>query len=78
MSRKLIRKVGFIGHRRFLRKKHSYRARKKLNNLFIGGKDENNDPPVKFSAEELEELLENVRNVKPGKPPAAAAVAKKR
>jgi hypothetical protein len=78
ISKKLIHKVGFFGHRRFLPKNHpSQRNRKKLQ--FVGSiSDLDSTAPVKFSAAELKEHLEKVRNVKPGKPAAVTAGTKRK
>ena len=56
-------KIGCFGHYRFLPKGHHLRR----NNEFIG-LYESNDPPGKFSEEELMAELEKVKDVRPGNP----------
>jgi hypothetical protein len=56
-------KIGYFGHYRFLPKGHCLRK----NNEFIG-LYESNDPPGKFSEEELMAELEKVKDVRPGNP----------
>jgi hypothetical protein len=69
---RIINKICYMGHRRFLPLDHSFRKnRKKLQ--FIGDQACKKTKPQHFKSHELEAHLEAVRNVKPGKPPAATA-----
>jgi hypothetical protein len=63
LSYRLRSKIGYIGHYRFLPEGHRLRR----NNEFAG-LHESNDPPAKFSIEELLAELEKVKDVRPGKP----------
>ena len=61
-SRRIRNKICFIGHRRFLVKNHRWRRSKEFD-----GQTENRDKPAEFTKEELEEQLEKVKDVRPGK-----------
>jgi hypothetical protein len=61
----LTNKIGYIGHRRFLPKYHTYRRSK-----LFKEKAEPRDPPRKYTQEELAEKLETVKDYVPGKNPA--------
>ena len=60
----LKNKIGYIGHRRFLRTDHPYRRSKLFN-----GKVEERGPPRKFTVEEIKEKVERVKDFIPGKNP---------
>lgn len=62
LSYSLRSKIGYFGHFRFLPVGHRLRK----NNEFVG-LHESNDPPGKFSMEELMAELERVKHVRPGK-----------
>jgi hypothetical protein len=61
----LTKKIGYIGHRRFLPKDHPYRRSKLFN-----GKAEPGDPPRKYTREERAKKLKTVKDYVPGKNPA--------
>ena len=57
-------KVGYVGHRRFLRTDHPYRKSRLFN-----GKTEFRDPPRRFTTKELEEKVERVKDFEHRKNP---------
>jgi rubrerythrin len=61
-SKKIRNKICFIGHRRFLSRNHRWRKSKDFN-----GEAENRDKPEEFTKEELQQQLERVKDVRPGK-----------
>ena len=69
---RIINKICYIGHRRFLPRNHSFRVNRK-GLQFIGAKAEPRGAPEQFKKPELEAHLEAVRNIKLGEPPAATA-----
>lgn len=62
LSRALRRKIGYIGHRRYLPMEHPWRR-----SLAFDGLRETKEPPRKFTIEEVYEQLEKVKDVRPGK-----------
>jgi hypothetical protein len=62
LSRAIRNKLCYIGHRRYLVKTHAFRK-----SLAFDGKRENKDAPGKFTLEEVQEELEKVKDVRPGK-----------
>lgn len=64
LSHALRNKICYIGHRRFLPRKHPWRRSKAFN-----GKNETLDRPGEFSTDELLQQLEKVKDVRPGKHP---------
>ena len=61
-SLKIRNKICFIGHRRFLPPNHRWRRRKSFN-----GETETREKPAEFTKQELEQQLEKVKDVRPGK-----------
>jgi hypothetical protein len=61
-SKKIRNKICFIGHRRFLPQNHRWRRSKEFN-----GEAETRNKPAEFTKEELQQQLEKVRDVRPGK-----------
>nr|XP_045088019.1 uncharacterized protein LOC123495193 [Aegilops tauschii subsp. strangulata] len=61
-SKRIRSKICYIGHRRFLPRNHRWRRSKDFN-----GKNETRDKPAEFTKEELEQQLEKVKYVRPGK-----------
>ncbi|XP_073353738.1 uncharacterized protein [Aegilops tauschii subsp. strangulata] len=61
-SKRIRSKIYYIGHRRFLPRNHRWRRSKD----FIG-ENETRDKPAEFTKEELEQQLEKVKDVRPGK-----------
>lgn len=64
-SRRLKNKICYIGHHHFLPTNHPWRRKKAK----FDGNTENQERPEQFTNEELQQQLENVKDVKPGKPP---------
>jgi hypothetical protein len=64
LSRGIRSKICYIGHRRYLESTHAWRR-----SLAFDGKIENKDQPGKFTLKEVEEQLEKVKDVRPGKHP---------
>ena len=73
LSRALRGKIAYIGHRRFLPKDHEW-----WKILAFVGCRETRDAPGKFSSKEVQEELEKVKDVRPGKHPAPAPRKRKR
>lgn len=63
-SEALEKKIGYVGHRRFLPTNHRFRRSKDFN-----GSVEKREKPRKFTNAEVLEKLEKVKNFKPGKYP---------
>lgn len=61
-SKRIRSKICYIGHRRFLPRNHRWRRSKDFN-----GENETRDKPAEFTKEELEQQLEKVKDVRPGK-----------
>nr|XP_040254317.1 uncharacterized protein LOC120972841 [Aegilops tauschii subsp. strangulata] len=59
---KRMSKICYIGHHRFLPRNHRWRRSKVFN-----GENETRDKPAEFTKEELEQQLEKVKDVRPGK-----------
>jgi hypothetical protein len=62
LSRAIRNKICYIGHRRYLPMTHAWR-----NSLAFDGKRERKGEPGKFTMEEVEQELEKVKDVVPGK-----------
>ena len=62
MSRKLRKKIGYLGHRHFLPRNHPWRK-----SLDFDGETEDRDASEKFTLEEVLEELKKVKDVCPGK-----------
>ena len=62
MSRSLRKKLGYLGHRRYLPRDHTWRK-----NLDFDGETEDRDAPKKFTLQEVLEELEKVKDVCLGK-----------
>jgi hypothetical protein len=62
LSRKLRKKLGYLGHHCFLPRNHSWRK-----SLDFDGKTKDKDEPEKFTLEEVLEELEKVNDVDLGK-----------
>lgn len=65
LSRAIRNKLCYIGHRRYLPRTHAWRR-----SLAFDGQRENKVEPGKFTIEEVQEELEKVKDVRPGKHPA--------
>nr|XP_051205528.1 uncharacterized protein LOC127319590 [Lolium perenne] len=61
-SKKLRNKICFIGHRRWLPRRHPWRNSKEFD-----GASESREKPAEFTPEELRQQLDRVRDVIPGK-----------
>jgi hypothetical protein len=61
-SKRIRNKICFIGHRRFLPLNHRWRKSKVFN-----GEIETRDKPAEFTKAELQQQLEKVKDVRPGK-----------
>ena len=61
-SKRIRSKICFTGHRRFLSRSHPWRKNKDFN-----GETETRDKPAQFTQEELEQQLDKVKDVRPGK-----------
>ena len=61
-SRRIRGKICFIGHRRFLPENHRWRRSREFD-----GHTETRKQPAEFTKEELEQQLEKVKDVRPGK-----------
>jgi hypothetical protein len=61
-SKRIRNKICFIGHRRFLPPNHRWRRSKEFN-----GETEPREKPAEFTKEELQQQLEKVKDVRPGK-----------
>ncbi|XP_021804336.1 uncharacterized protein LOC110748694, partial [Prunus avium] len=72
-SDRLIHKICYMGHRRFLPRNHSWRK-----SLAYNGKTEHRPPPRLFSGDELLKQLDLVKHCKPGKHPANPDLVRKR
>ena len=64
LSRAIRNKICYIGHRRYLPVTHEW-----WNNLAFDGKREKRGEPGKFTQDEVEQELEKVKDVRPGKQP---------
>jgi hypothetical protein len=73
LSRAIRNKLCYIGHRRYLLKTHPWRR-----SLAFDGKRENRDAPGKFTLEQIEQELEKVKDVRPGKHPDITGNKRKR
>jgi hypothetical protein len=62
LSQALRGKIGYIGHRRFLPRKHAWR-----NSLAFDGRHETRNALVRFSIKEVLQQLERVKDVRPGR-----------
>nr|XP_051202656.1 uncharacterized protein LOC127316300 [Lolium perenne] len=61
-SKRIRNKICFIGHRRFLHRTHRWRKSKEFN-----GEAETREKPSEFTKEELQQQLDKVKDVRPGK-----------
>jgi hypothetical protein len=61
-SKRIRNKICFIGHHRFLPQNHPWRK-----SLDFNGETEPRDMPAEFTKQELQQQLEKVRDVRPGK-----------
>ena len=61
-SKRLRNKICYIGHRRWLPRRHPWR-----NSDDFNGASESRDKPAEFTKEELQQQLDRVKDVRPGK-----------
>jgi hypothetical protein len=63
LSRSLRKKLGYLGHRRYLPRDHPWRK-----SLDFDRKTEDRDAPEKFTLQKVLEELKKVKDVYPSKP----------